>query len=231
MFEGDLQMKIMRNAFVSLALILLSAPVIHGQDLSKYRNFSLGMSLADLSKQINEQSTDVNVLHQRPALIQELMWSPPQPSESSSPTEPVREILFTFYNGELYRMVLTYENSATEGMTVEDMIKAVSAKYGTATRPAGEIKFGPNENYGTTEKVIARWEDSQYSFILFRSALSHTFGLVLFSKQLNAQAEAAAAEAVKLERQEAPQKEVARLKKDADNLEEARLKNRKTFRP
>jgi hypothetical protein len=224
-------MKIMRNVVVSLALILLSAPVIHGQDLSKWRTFSFGMSLADLSKQIAQQPADVNVLHQRPALIQELMWWPPRPAESSSQTEPVQEILFSFYNGKLYRILLTYDSSATEGLTAEDMIQAVSAKYGTATRPAAEIKFGRNENYGTTEKVIARWEDSQYSVTLFPSALSHTFGLVLFSKQLNAQAEASVAEAVKLERQEAPQKEVARLKKDADNLEEARLKSRKTFRP
>ncbi len=35
-------MKIMRSVVVSLAMILLSAPVIHGQDLSKYRNFSFG---------------------------------------------------------------------------------------------------------------------------------------------------------------------------------------------
>ena len=51
--------------------------------------------------------------------------------------------------------------------------------------------------------MIARWEDSQYSFNLFRSSLSNTFALVMFSKRLDAQAEAAIAKSLKLEGQEA----------------------------
>ncbi len=46
------------------------------------------------------------------------------------------QILFSFYNGALYRMLLTYEDSATKGLTDDDMIRIVSAKYGMATRPA-----------------------------------------------------------------------------------------------
>lgn len=224
-------MRLLRGLVFSLLVILLSAPALQGQDFSKYRDFSLGMSLAELSKQVDGQSTDVNVLHQRPALIQQLTWWPPQPSESSSQAEPVREVLFSFYNGQLYRIVLTYDSSATEGLTAEDMIRAVSAKYGAATRPAATLKFQANENYGAPEKVIARWEDSQYSLTLFRSSLSRTFGLVMFSKGMNVQAETGAAIAVKLEQEEAPQKKVEQVKTVADNLEAARQKNIKAFRP
>ncbi len=53
----------------------------------------------------------------------------------------------------------------------------------------------------------------------------------MFSKRLDAQAEAAMAESVKLEGQEDLQKEIDRQKKETDNLEVARQKNRKTFRP
>jgi hypothetical protein len=49
-------MKMMRNIVVALSLILLSAPMISGQDLSKYRTFSLGTSLAELSKQVGPYS-------------------------------------------------------------------------------------------------------------------------------------------------------------------------------
>jgi hypothetical protein len=42
-------------------------------------------------------------------------------------------------------------------------VQAISTKYGIATRPAGEISFPTNELYRSTQKVIARWEDSQYS--------------------------------------------------------------------
>ena len=53
----------------------------------------------------------------------------------------------------------------------------------------------------------------------------------MFSKRLNARAEAAIAKSVKLEGQEVPQKEVARVKKEADDLETSRQKNTKAFRP
>ena len=124
------------------------------------------------------------------------------------------------------------ENEAETLMA--DTIKTATTliEEGTATRPTAEINFFTNETgeYGTTEKVIVRWEDSRYSFNLFRSSLSNTFGLVMFSKRLDAQAEAAIAKSLKLEGREDPQKEIARVKKEADDLETSRQKNIKAFR-
>ena len=224
-------MKMMCSLVSSLVMILLSVQCIHGQDLSKYQTFSFGMRLVDLSAQVDQKPTEANLIHQRPAVIQELTWWPPLASGTPR-GEPVRQILFSFYNGELYRILVTYDRYVTEGLTADSMVRTMSAKYGTATRPTAEINFPTNETgeYGTTEKVIVRWEDSQYSFNLFRSPLSNTFGLVMFSKRLDAQAEAAIAEALKLEGQEDPQKEVARVKKEANDLETSRQKNIKAFR-
>jgi hypothetical protein len=221
----------LRYVIICLVIILLSAPLIHGQDLSKYSIFSFGMSLADLSTWIDQKPTEADSVHQRTAVIQELTWWPPLASGIRR-AEPVRQILFSFYNGELYRILVTYDRYVTEGLPADDMVRTMSAKYGTATRPTAEINFPTNETgeYGPTEKVIVRWEDSQYSFNLFRSSLSNTFGLVMFSKRLNARAEAAIAKSLKLEGQENPQNEVARVKKEADDLETSRQKNIKAFR-
>jgi hypothetical protein len=221
----------MRGAVVSLAMILLSAPVIHGQDLSKYRNFPFGTSLASVSKQVDRQPIEAEVIHQQPALIQELTWYPPQPYGSSRPAEPVEKILFSFYNGDLYRVLVTYDSSAIKGLTDEDMIRVVSAKYGTATRPVADVNFPTNPSYRATEKVIARWEDSQYSFNLFRSSASNTFAIVMFDKRLDAQAGVSIAESVQLEQEGAPQREAARVKKENDVLEGERQKNIRTLRP
>jgi hypothetical protein len=224
LFKGDFQMKIMRS--VVLALILLSAPVIRGQDLSKYRNFSFGMSLVELSNQVDLKPLQTKLIHKRPAVIQELTWWPREPSGSSLQADSVWQVFFTFYDGELYRILVTYDRLATDGLTAEDMVQALSANYGTATRADVEISFPTNELYRSTEKVIARWEDSEYSFNLFRSSFLNTFGLVMFSKRLDRQAEAAIAQSV-----EDLQKEIERQKKEADNLGVARQKNRTTFRP
>jgi hypothetical protein len=224
-------MKMIKRAAIAFVMAVLCVPLIHAQDLSKYRNFSFGMSAASVSKLVEEKPADVIVIHDRPALIQELTWYPPLPFESARPAEPVQKVLFSFYNGELYRMLVTYDSDAVKGLTSEDMIRMLSAKYGTATRPAAEVNFPTNDTYRATEKVIARWEDPQYSLNLFRTSMSETFAVVLFAKQLDAQAAAAIAESAKLERQEAPQVEAARVKQAAVDLEAERLKNIKALRP
>src|SRR5260370_23474638 len=90
--------------FLIVIVIPLSSPLTHAQDLSKYRNFSFGMTVADLSKQIDRNPASVAVLHERPALVQELLCRPPQSFCLSPPTEPADQILFSFYHGVLYRM-------------------------------------------------------------------------------------------------------------------------------
>jgi hypothetical protein len=203
-------MKMMRRVGISLVMILLSAPFVRGQDLSKYRDFSLGMSLPELSSQIDLRPLQTTLIQKHPAVIQELTCWPGGSSDYSHQTDSVWQIFFSFYNGELFRILVTYDRDATHGLTAEDMVQAISTKYGTPTRPVGEISFPTNELYRSTEKVIARWEDSQYSINLVRSRFLNSFSLVMFSKGLDAQAEAAIAKSLKMEGQEDPQKEIDR---------------------
>ena len=49
----------------------------------------------------------------------------------------------------------------------------------------------------------------------------------MFNKQLDAQASVSIAESVQLEQQESPQREAARVKKDADELEGERQERRR----
>jgi hypothetical protein len=223
-------MKMTRNIMICVALILLSVPLVYGQDLSRYRNFSLGTSLADVSKQINERATDVDVIRQSPATIQQLEWRPVSLNILTE-SEPVQKVIFSFYDGKLYKIAATYDSNATAGLTAADMIGAISAAYGTAMKPVAEIGSRSDAVYSVAEAPIAQWGDAQYSVTLSRGSLSNTFQLVMFSKELNRQAEAAIAEAVKQESEDAPQRENVRLKKEADDLEATRQANLKTFRP
>ena len=225
-------MKSISRGAVVFALIALSAPLIHAQDLSRYRTFSFGMTLADLAKQIDARPTDVAVAYEHPALIQELRWWPPQPDISQRPTESASRILFSFDNGTLYRIFVTYDDSAIKGLSAADMIQVISAKYGTATKPVAEIDFPTNPSYeDTSAKVLARWEDPQYSLNLVKLSLQDTFAIIMFSKQADAQAAVSIAESLKLEQQDAPQKKAAQVKKAADDLEGERQKNIRAFLP
>jgi hypothetical protein len=117
------------------------------------------------------------------------------------------------------------------------MVQAISAIYGTATRTETKslLSSSQPDPDKEDEKVIARWQDSQYSLDLLQSSYPHTFKMVLVSKRLDALAGAAMAEAARLDEQEAPGREIERQKKQAEEsraeLEKVRLVNKATFRP
>jgi hypothetical protein len=226
-----MKMKTLRSLILCLVVLLLTAPLLRAQDLSKYRHFTLGMNLTNLLERTEQKMTDVKTIHGRPALIQALTWWPPNVSGTSLRSDSVEQIFFSFYNGELFKISVTYDRTATEGLTEADMVKAISAKYGPATIAAPEIGSAINDRYDAKQKPVASWEDAEYSSSLVRSSFNDVLGLVVFSKRANAQAELAIAEAVKLDEQEGPKRETERQKKQVDDLEVARQKNQKSFRP
>ena len=117
-----------------------------------------------------------------------------------------------------------YDPDRIAGLKAEDIVEAVSAKYGTAARPDAEIILSATHHFtdgekiisNRSEKVIARWEDLQYSFNLFQFSSETTFGLVVYSKPLDDLARAAIVESVRLDKQEAPQREIESRKKKSD---------------
>jgi hypothetical protein len=226
-----MKMKTLRSSILCLVVLLLVAPLLRAQDLSKYRHFTLGMNLTNLLERTEQKLTDVKTIHGRPALIQELTWWPPNVPGTSVRSDGVEQILFSFYNSELYKISVTYDRSSTEGLTEADMVKSISVKYGPATIVAPELDSVTDGRYNPKQEPVASWEDAQYSLSLVRSSYNDVLGLVAFSKRANAQAELAIAEAVKLDEQEGPKKEAERQKKQVDDLEVARQKNQKSFRP
>lgn len=228
---GDTKMKTIHNSIFCLSALLLTASLLQGQELSKYRGFSLGTSLATILHRTEQMPADVKVNHARPVLLQELNWWPPKTPGVSSRFDNVEQILFSFSNGTLYKIAVTYDQSSMEGLTAADMVKSVSAKYGQVTTLESEIDPIMNARYDLKQKSLASWEDSQFSVDLILTSFNHRFGLVIYSKEINGESELASAEAVKLEEQERPEKEANERKKEADDLEVTRKKNQKTFRP
>lgn len=224
-------MKTLRNSILCLGALLFAASLVQGQDLSKYRGFSLGTSLADVLKLSDQKLADVKTIHVRPMLIQEFSWWPSSSSAGPSRPDGVQQILFSFSNGELYKMSVTYERSSTEGLTADDMVRSISAKYGPATNVESEVDIALNKAYDHKQGPVASWQDSQSSLDLVRSPYGDRLGLVIYSRAANAAADLGIAEAVKLEEQQRPEKEANEKKKEADALEVTRERNQKSFRP
>jgi hypothetical protein len=209
----------------------LLGPALRAQDLSAYRSFRLGTDLPTVAKQAELKLQRATTVYDRPALLQDLRWE--RYGGPSRETDALQEILFSFYDGQLYRIVVTYDRERTQGLTADDMVAALSVMYGTANRPDDEINFP--YTYNQKVKVIARWEDATHSVNLVRSTYMPTFGLVMHSKPVEQLAVAATAAALQINEQEAPQRAIARqhqLDEETRAREEkARKVNRETFRP
>ena len=122
-----------------IAVILLSATVTSAQDLSRYRDYQLGMSLAAVAKQAGLKPSDARVLHQRPDLIQELEWSqdvsrlPGGTGHGQEDSLQLPRRAAVPHRGQL-------QLGSHRGHDGErDMIEAISGRYGLATLPATEF--------------------------------------------------------------------------------------------
>jgi hypothetical protein len=172
----------------------------------------------------------VTTIHQCPARIQELNWNPQRFSGASGDTGPVRQVLFSFCDGQLFRMVVNYDNQKTDGLSAEDMIEVISLRYGAATPPAVQTVL-PSDSFSEGVTIIARWEIAEYSFSLAQSPYGSSFELIALSKHLNALAQAAIATGIQLDTQEAPERQKAEEQNAQSKSDKTRLVNKGHFRP
>ena len=226
----------LRTSVLLASSVAICASALAGADLATYRNFRLGMTLADVGKQANlPASSPPQLISSRPERIEEVdwhvNWAPPAAAQSN----PFSEVLFRFYNGELFEMAVTYDRDQTRGLTEADMIEAISSIYGpTAKTVDPDVSF----NSGGARRIlkaIACWKDARSQISLVHLPYGTNFGLVISSRANEALAEKAIVESERLDQVEAPQRELAlRARQLADAQaadEKARSLNKPGFRP
>ncbi len=219
----------------SSALVLFTASSLTAvaEDLSKYREFQFGADLPTVAKLTGASPSQAKLIHSRPALIQELEWRP-QSLGPSPKAESAEGVVFSFYNGTLFRIAVKYDRYATEGLTIEDFVGAISGMYGPATKLPAQAK-PVKESYGDQEETVARWEDPRYRFDLLRFSYGPSYRLIGTLKSLEGPVQTANVEAKRLDDMEAPQRDAARAAAEQDAkaaiLEKARLVNKPKFRP
>lgn len=213
----------------------LSMSVLHGQPAPHYRAFQLGSSIAEIARSTGAATSDARTVRSRPAVLQELEWRKPY-GLGQTAADPVEQIAFSFYNDQLFRMVIDYARDRTIGMTDADMVDAISAMYGATARPAARTGRPPLRALDVESGTrIAGWGDAEYAAVLYRSSYASAFRMIVTSVRLDALARTADAEGARLDELEAPQRERARQKKEADDdlaaQEHARLVNKAAFTP
>lgn len=221
---------------VACCTFVLGASPLVAQDLAKYRDYALESTPAEVVAASGARDADIKALHERPARIQELLWRAPYELSGRESVDPVLDLRFAFYDGRLYRVVVTYDRRRTEGLTNGDVIEVLSATYGAPTSlpaPAEAASTGLNSYVASTE--VARWEDAKTVLTLTQGANAAEFRLTMSSKALDALAVAAIAEARRLDTLEAPGRDLDERNRQASERmaasEKARLVNKPAFRP
>lgn len=226
---------------VHFVAVLLLSGVVGSQSVVPqapfaYREYALGTSVAAVVTISGVRGTEPRTLHERPAKIEELEWRVPYGESRSGSVDPVRDVRFSFYDDQLYQIVVTYDRDRTEGLTSEDIIESLSASYGLPL--LSQRKLGPvakPSGVPAETVTLAQWEDPATILLLTRGTYQPQYQLVLISKALQPRARIAIKEALRLDAHEAPQREVDRRQQAAWDAtlagQKARVINRAAFRP
>jgi hypothetical protein len=103
--------------------VVCSTYAFGGQVLSRYRNFEFDSNVTSISALAGLAPSEAKVIHQQPAVFQNLEWRPSHwiVESTAESTDPVETVLFSFYDDQLFRVVVDYRRKRTEGMTGADM--------------------------------------------------------------------------------------------------------------
>jgi hypothetical protein len=212
-----------------------------GEGVSGYRKFELGSNVASVSSLSGLTSSDAKTIHERPAVLQDLEWRPSHWTSGTTAdltvsTDPVEQVLFSFYNDQLFRVVVDYRRERTEGMTTADMIEATSAVYGMPLARTARVAGVASRFEVESGSPVARWGNSEHSVVLYQtSSYGAVFRLVVIDVRLDNLAQKAATQAQRLDDRESPQRDAARQQKERDESRvaaaKARAENKNVFRP
>ena len=219
--------------------LALASQTVDAQELARYRTFELKSHVAAVLTATGASATQVKMVHRRPAVMQNLEWRPSRwiPGSIAASTDPVDQIVFTFYDDQLFRIAIDYSHDRTSGLTEGDLVEAISMMYGTPLVPSSKAggRVAPSAD-AATGTVVAKWGDVEHGVALYRTASYGTaWRLVLTETSLDTLARRADAEALKLEAIEAPQKEIDRQLQEREleriAAEKARVMNKPAFKP
>jgi hypothetical protein len=219
-------MTITRLFVATLFVVTSSVPLLGTPDRSRYRTYRIGEHLLSIAKQIGVAPPLATPMPDALSL-QKLTWRAQYIRHGTvSPADPVARLVFSFYNDQLFRIVIDYARERTDGMTEGDMVNAISGIYG---RPSKRTYFSspagvPPE--GGVSTLIALWMDEgHYVALLGVESGAAAFRMIVASSGLDDLARAAGADGVPMS-EEVTSSDILRTDANKGNVRLAREKTR-----
>jgi hypothetical protein len=120
-----------------------------------------------------------------------MKWRAHHVGSGGTPVDSVQEVLFTFHNDELYRMVVSYDRGRTARLSNDDVVDTFTAIYGVPlVRNARTARNGLSADIGPGMTRLAQWEDARWLLTLQHNTYSAQYQFLVVSKALNRFSEA-----------------------------------------
>ena len=187
--EGRLRVGQSNDRTVIAALcIVLGTTLLGAQAPPHYRTYRMGDDILAISRQLGIPTPAAS---QTRGTVQELRWRAAHVRRGTEAADPVERLIFSFHQNQLFRIVIDYAPSRTEGMRAADVVAAVAKIYGSPTKradPPVQVGLQPMRPVDT---VVAQWNDDDLHVALLQLDGRPAFRLIVASPLLQARARTA----------------------------------------
>src|SRR3954471_16925798 len=162
------------------SLLAAAVCVVSADEGLQYREFRLGSTLADVTAIGRTSPTDLVMIHERPALLQQLTWRPRYMTGRPMPDlDSIRDVIFSFVDDQLFRIAVEYDERRTAGLTGDDMVVLLAPMYGTPSSVSKPAATHSTESGGTSD--VAKWRRDDSEALLQHTEYTDRFVLVITS--------------------------------------------------
>ena len=173
---------------IAASCVVLGVTLLGAQARPHYRTYRMGDDIAAISRHLGVPRP---AAAQAGGTVRELRWRADYVPRGTDAADPVERLLFSFHDNQLFRIVIDYAPTRTEGMRAADVVAAVAKVYGTPTRrvdPPMQVGLQPMRPIDT---VVAQWNDDDLDVALLQLDGRPAFRLIVASPLLQARARTA----------------------------------------
>jgi hypothetical protein len=183
-----------RRVVVAWVCIATSASWLVAQSRHDYRTYRMGDDPLSVARLIGVPPP-ADAVSGVVGSVRELRWRAQRVRPGETPSgDPVALLVFSFYEDQLFRIVIDYSTERTEGMTEADMVAAVSSIYGPPakrTDPPNPVGLHPQR---PADSVVAQWIDGELRVALLAVREQSAFRVIVASVPLERRARGAGAQ-------------------------------------
>ena len=173
---------------IAALCIVLGATLLEAQVRPHYRTYRMGDDILAISRQLG---VPMPAASQAGSTVRELRWRADYVPRGTEAADPVERLIFSFHQNQLFRIVIDYAPSRTEGMRAADVVAAVAKVYGSPTKrvdPPVQVGLQPMR---PSDTVVAQWNDDDLNVALLQLDGRPAFRLIVASPLLQARARTA----------------------------------------